>query len=96
MGQAGAEPGPEEESPSLAARAEESKKERTPRVDWAGLLRRTFEVDVFVCARCGGRRQVLAYLTAPGVVRAILEHLGLPKQAPKVAEARGPPQQAWC
>jgi hypothetical protein len=39
--QAGAKPEPEEESPSLAAKEEEPKKERTPRLDQAGLLRRT-------------------------------------------------------
>ena len=90
--QAGAEP--QEESPSLAAAIEEPKKERTPRVDWAGLLRRTFALDVFACVRCGGRRQVLAYLRAPRWGRAISEQLGLPSQAPKRAPARRPPQQA--
>ena len=50
----------------------EAKKERTPRVDWAGLLRRTFALNVFACSRCGGRRRVLAYLTAPGGVHAII------------------------
>jgi type II secretory ATPase GspE/PulE/Tfp pilus assembly ATPase PilB-like protein len=33
-------------------------KERTPRVDQAELLRRTFDFDVFACVRCGGRRRV--------------------------------------
>jgi hypothetical protein len=42
----------------------ESTKERTPRLDWAGLLRRTFALDVFACSRCAGRRRVLAYLMA--------------------------------
>jgi hypothetical protein len=27
----------------------------TPRLDWAGLLKRTFALDVFACLRCGGR-----------------------------------------
>jgi hypothetical protein len=27
----------------------------SPRVDWATLLRRSFEVDVLTCAHCGGR-----------------------------------------
>jgi hypothetical protein len=30
-------------------------KQRTPRVDGAELLKRTFDFDVFACARCGGR-----------------------------------------
>lgn len=37
--QAGAEPGLEEESPGFAATVEEPRKERTPRLDWAGLLK---------------------------------------------------------
>ena len=55
-----AEPVLEEESPAFAATVEEPRKERTPRLDWAGLLKRTFALDVFACLRCGGRRRVLA------------------------------------
>ncbi|WP_239470514.1 hypothetical protein [Archangium violaceum] len=56
----------------------------------------TLLVDVFTCQRCGGRRRVLAYLTAPGGVRAILEHLGLPSWPAQLAPAQGPAQLAWC
>jgi hypothetical protein len=42
------------EAPQAALR-QETRKERTARVDWAGLLRRTFVLDVFACGRCGGR-----------------------------------------
>jgi len=87
---------PEEKSPSFAATVEEPKKECTPRLDWAGLLRRTFALDVWACVRCGGRRRVLAYLTAPCGVSAILEHLGLPSGPAKLAPAQGPPQLAGC
>jgi hypothetical protein len=48
---------PEEESPSFAATVEEPKKERTPQVDWAGLLYSAAPeavVGVFACSRCGG------------------------------------------
>jgi hypothetical protein len=31
----------------------------SPRVDWATLLRRTHGVDVFQCAKCGGRMRVV-------------------------------------
>ena len=37
----------EAREPPLAAAKAEPKKERTPRLDWAGLLRRTFALDVF-------------------------------------------------
>jgi hypothetical protein len=82
-------------APATAVR-KEPKKQRTPRVDWAKLLRRTFALDVFTCAWCGGRRRVLAYLTAPNAVRAILEHLSLPTRPAQLAAAQGPPQLAWC
>ncbi|HYO56582.1 hypothetical protein [Archangium sp.] len=50
-------------APQAVAR-KEPMKEKTPRVDWAELLRRTFDLDVFACVRCGGRRRVLAYVMA--------------------------------
>ena len=95
--QAGAERKPQEASlASEATEKAEEKKERTPRLDWAGLLRRTFAVDVLACVRCGGRRQVLAYVTAPDGVRVILKHLELPSRPAQLAAAQGPPQYAWC
>jgi hypothetical protein len=79
-----------------AATRKESKKERTPRVDWTELLRRTFDFDVFAWVRCGGRRRVLASVKGARGVRAIVEHLGLPTAGARLAPARGPPQAAWC
>jgi hypothetical protein len=43
----------------------EPAKEPMPPVAWAKLLRRTFALDVFACVVCGGRRQLLAYMTVP-------------------------------
>ncbi|WP_395856086.1 hypothetical protein [Cystobacter fuscus] len=57
------EPEPKEKeasAPPEAAAKAEAKKERMPRLDWAGLLRRTFVLDVFASAGCGGWRRVLA------------------------------------
>jgi hypothetical protein len=62
----------------------------TTRVDWATLLRRSFEVDVLACARCGGRLRVLGEVTAPALVQLVLESLGLPGHAPSAARARDP------
>jgi hypothetical protein len=57
--------GAEEASARLEVAArKEPMKEKTPRVDWAELLKKTFDFDVFVCVRCGGRRRVLAYVMA--------------------------------
>jgi hypothetical protein len=81
---------------SEAVARQEARKERPARVDQAGLLRRTFAVDVFAYVRCGGRRRVLAYVKGAGGVRAILAHLGLPSAGAPLAPARGPSHAAWC
>jgi hypothetical protein len=48
----------------------------TPRVEWAALLRRSFDVDVMRCPKCGGRLRVLGVITDHEPVRRILAHLG--------------------
>jgi hypothetical protein len=63
---------------------------RSPRVEWARLLRRTFESDVLQCVACGGRLRVLGNVTEPVAAHAILESLGLPTRAPSAARARDP------
>ena len=57
-------------------------------IPWAELLLRVFREDVLKCP-CGGRRRVIAFIKDPGVVKAILEHLGLPTTGPPLALARG-------
>jgi hypothetical protein len=44
------------------------------------------------CSRCPGQRRVIAFITDPEVITAILDHLGLPSQPPPLAPARAPPQ----
>jgi hypothetical protein len=68
---------------------------RPGRHPWADLLRRVFGLEVLRCPNCGGRRRIVAAITQGPVIRAILESLGLPEQAPAVASARGPPELAW-
>ena len=62
----------------------------TPRLPWAQLLRRTFDVDVLACVTCGGRLRVLGAVTAPAEARGILAHLGLTSDVPPTVRARGP------
>jgi hypothetical protein len=62
----------------------------SPYLPWAQLLRRTFAVDVMVCAKCHGRLRVIQTITEPSVASAILERLGLPTDAPRTARARDP------
>jgi len=61
------------------------------RLDWASLLRRVYGDDVTKCPRCGDRLAVLAFVTHPDVIAAILDHLGLAAAAPPIAPARAPP-----
>jgi hypothetical protein len=62
------------------------------RATWAELLKRVFEIDVLTCPWCGGKRKLIALITDGKVVRAILDHLGLPSAAPVLAPARSPPE----
>ena len=59
-----------------------------PRLDWAGLLRRTWGFDVFACP-CGARRRVIALITSPEIARQIL---GLPPHTRPSPQPTGPPQ----
>ena len=57
---------------------------------WAVLLARVFYLDALLCVKCGGKRKVLAFLTDPSVVRAILTHLGLEPSPRSLSPARLP------
>jgi Putative transposase/Transposase zinc-binding domain len=72
------EPGPAPASPA--------------RIRWAVLLARIYEVLPLLCPACGSQMKILAFLTDPPVVRAILLHLDFPHRPPPLAPARGPPQ----
>ena len=65
---------------------------RERRLDWAALMMRTFAIDILACHNCGGRLRVMAFITAAGVARRILDHLGLPHAPPALAPARDPPR----
>ncbi|HSG06809.1 MAG TPA: hypothetical protein VLA36_00525 [Longimicrobiales bacterium] len=56
------------------------------------LLARIYEVLPLLCPACGGQMSILALLTDPPVVSAILLHLHLPHRPPPLSPARGPPQ----
>ena len=54
---------------------------------WAELLRRVYCVDVFTCPRCGGTRRLLAAIQDPDSIKGVLRAMGLPCDAPELAEA---------
>jgi hypothetical protein len=57
----------------------------TSRLDWRSLLKRTFEVDLRVCLRCGGKLTVRAVLTDPATVATTLAGLARPRAPPTPA-----------
>lgn len=64
---------------------------RPPYLNFADLLRRTLGIDLFTCA-CGGRRNVVAFITSEEVAR---KALGLhPRDTTTQQRATGPPQLA--
>jgi hypothetical protein len=59
-----------------------TKMPRINRLPWAVLLKRVFMTDALTCPKCNGRMKILAAITNPEAVRKILDHLGLPSDAP--------------
>jgi hypothetical protein len=64
-----------------------------PRVDWATLLRHSFDLDVLQCP-CGGRRRILAAVVSPSVAERVLRQLGRLPPRPQLATGPPPPQLA--
>jgi hypothetical protein len=60
----------------------------TPRMSWARLLKRVFDIDVEHCPNCGGALKIIAAIEDPPVIDKILSHLGLPTRAPPRSPAR--------
>ncbi len=44
---------------------------------WARLIRKVYEADPLECPNCNGPMRVIALIEDPGIIRRILEHLGL-------------------
>jgi hypothetical protein len=59
-------------------------------LSWAQLFHRVFHKDVLDCP-CGGRRALVALVTAPEVIERILRHLDIRSTPVEPAPARAPP-----
>jgi hypothetical protein len=62
---------------------------KSPRIDWATLLRRTFESDALECPKCRGRLEVRGVVMEPSTIHSLLSRLEI-EPAPKLARARDP------
>ena len=80
----GSHPGP------ATSRDAENKRQR--RLSWAKLMARVFELDVLQCPRCQSRMQVIAFITRPDAIRAILQSIGLATAPPQRVRASLPEQ----
>jgi len=69
-----------------------TKIQRGSRLSWAVLLKRVFMTEALTCPKCEGRMKILAAITRPEAIRKILDHLGIPNEAPPRTAARPPPQ----
>jgi len=76
------------EPPSEAPTAEAPAQKKTPRVSWARLLKRVFDLDIERCANCGAALKIIAAIEDPPVIDKILSHLGLPTRAPPRSPAQ--------
>ena len=85
---------PQPPDPALAEPIDDVPELRARRQRWAALLQRVFGLDILHCDRCGGRREVVAFIVRPAEVKRICAHLGYPTEPPLIAPARAPPQAA--
>jgi hypothetical protein len=81
-----AKAGNDRDAPNPCAASAETLSEFAQRAKaaWARLIRKVYEADPLQCPKCKGPMRVIALIDDPGVIRRILEHLGL--WAPEATE----------
>jgi hypothetical protein len=65
------------------------------KINWAKLLKRTFNIDVLQCPLCFGNCKIISAIQDKKAITKILSHLNLPTEAPQPHDARAPPQQSF-
>src|SRR5262249_30515065 len=55
----------------------------SPRISWARLLKRVFDIDIEHCPNCGGTLKIIGAIEDPPVILKIVSHLRLPTRAPR-------------
>lgn len=80
-------------APGSAASEPDSAERKAARKRWANLIRHVYEVDPLVCPRCGAMMKIIAFITEPRVIRAILDSVRR-SCVPDAAGSRHPPPPA--
>jgi hypothetical protein len=63
---------------------------RLPRIAWATLYQRVFDIDPLECASCGGRMRFVDVIEDVASARSELRRRNLPDEPPPLAQARSP------
>src|SRR5439155_18782541 len=83
---------PDEQTEATSKNVKEPDTERKRKnYSWSELLKRVFELDILICAQCGGPARVIATIHPPEATRKILECLGLPSRPPPITPAHTVP-----
>jgi len=48
-----------------------------PSPQWRECIKKVWEVDPLTCPKCGSEMKIISFINETGVIRKILEHLGL-------------------
>ncbi len=84
---------PQKEKPKTESESNPNPKLKAERLNWAKMVKRTFEIDVTVCPKCQGRLEQIAVIRDRVVITAILKSLNEVTQfQPINPVTTGPPE----
>jgi hypothetical protein len=62
---------------------------------WARLIQKIYEVDPLTCPQCKAAMKIISFIDQPGVVKQILQHLGLWEMQKRPPPKINPPPSAY-
>jgi hypothetical protein len=70
----------------------QKKRKNRSQIKFAELIKKTLNVDIDVCPKCGGKMKIIAFVTSQKEVQRYLRGEKRPLETPQFAPARGSPQ----